>query len=89
MLLLLGYDLFVAGCWDFTYFFLDYTFLAAFPIAFGVWKLVRKTRLVKPGTADLTVGGLVSEIDEYEELASPKSPGRRWWHFRRSGSKNL
>lgn len=67
MLLLLGYDLFVAGDWDITYFFLDYTFLAAFPIAFGVWKIVRKTRLVRPGGADLTVNGMVPEIDEYEK----------------------
>lgn len=67
MLLLLGFDLFVAGGWDITYFFLDYTFLVAFPLAFVVWKLLRKTKIVKPSGADLSVGGLVHEIDEYEK----------------------
>ncbi|CZT25817.1 related to amino acid transporters [Ramularia collo-cygni] len=69
MLLLLGYTLFIAGGWDTTTFFLDYTFLAAFPIAFGVWKLLRKTKFVRPGLVDLTVEGLVPEIDEHERSA--------------------
>lgn len=73
MLLLLGFDLFVAGGWDVTYFFLDYTFLAAFPIAFGMWKVLCKTKFVRPDEADLTVAGLVLEIDEYEATASAEA----------------
>ncbi|EKG14888.1 Amino acid/polyamine transporter I [Macrophomina phaseolina MS6] len=76
MLLLLGYDLFVAGGWDVTYFFLDYTFLAAFPLAFVLWKVVKKTTYVRPGTADLSVGGLIPEIEEYERIWVPEVTGR-------------
>ncbi|KAK4503418.1 hypothetical protein PRZ48_004333 [Zasmidium cellare] len=74
MLLLLGYDLFITGGWDITYFFLDYTFLAAFPLAVLFWKFVRRTTYIRPGNADLAVNGLVQEIDEYERfVASPSS----------------
>jgi amino acid transporter len=72
MLLLLGYDLFIVGGWSTAYFFLDYTFLAAFPIAVMAWKLVKRTKYVKMGTADLSVGGLVPEIDLYEQLEVEK-----------------
>lgn len=75
MLLLLGYDLFIAGGWDITYFFLDYTFLAAFPLAVVFWKVIKRTTYVRPGKADLKVGGLVLEIDEYEQFATPESRG--------------
>jgi amino acid transporter len=71
MLLLLGFDVFIAGGWDLTFFFLDYTFLAVFPIAFGLWKILRRTRFVEPGKADLTVERLVSGIDEYEKVLAP------------------
>ncbi|KAF2090524.1 general amino acid permease [Saccharata proteae CBS 121410] len=66
MLLLLGYDLFVAGGWSVKYFFLDYTMIPVFVVAFGGWKLWRGTRYVRMGEADLSVGGLVGEIDAYE-----------------------
>lgn len=71
MMLLLGYDLFIAGGWDITHFFLDYTFLAAFTIAVVFWKFVKRTRYIRPGQADLKVNGLVQEIDEYEQLLAP------------------
>ncbi|KAK8224905.1 amino acid permease [Phyllosticta capitalensis] len=78
--LLLGYDLFITGGWDVTYFFLDYTLLGAFPIAFIAWKVIRKTKYHRMGTADLTVGGLVPEIDEYERHFVPKPMGKiEWW----------
>lgn len=76
MLLLLGYDLFVAGGWDLMYFFLDYTFLAAFPLAFVLWKVFKRTTYVRPGTADLSVGGLVTEIEEYERMFVPNPKGK-------------
>jgi len=74
MLLLLGYDLFITGGWDILYFFLDYTFLGVFPLAVIFWKVVKKTKYVMPGTADLTVGGLVPEIDEYERCLEEEKP---------------
>lgn len=79
MLLLLGYDLFVADGWSTMYFFLDYTFLAAFPLAFLVWKLLAKSRYVKPGTADLSVGGQVASIVEDGPEAHTREEGAMWW----------
>lgn len=80
MLLLLGFDLFVADGWSVIYFFLDYTFLAAFPLAVLFWKLLRKTKYVKPGTADLTVGGLVSQVLDGDHEAEKDSRMRpRLW----------
>lgn len=78
MMLLLGYDLFITGGWSITYFFLDYTFLAAFPLGFVVWKLIKKTSYIRMGTADLGVGGLVREIDLYEQL-QPVKQKRTFW----------
>lgn len=69
MMLLLGFDIFFPGNWSTLYFFLDYTFLMVFPIAFGVWKLVFKTKYHALGTADLTLGGAVQEVDDYEASA--------------------
>lgn len=83
MMLLLGYDLFIVGGWSTTFFFLDYTFLAAFPMAFVIWKVVKKTRYVKMGTADLSVGGLVREIDLYEQL-QPEVRSKGLWSSVRS-----
>ncbi|KAF2169363.1 hypothetical protein M409DRAFT_20586 [Zasmidium cellare ATCC 36951] len=76
MLLLLGYDLFITGGWDVTYFFLDYTFLAAFPLALAFWKIIKRTTYVRAGNADLEVNGLVQEIDEYEQYTAAPSPSR-------------
>lgn len=76
MILLLGYDLFIACGWSMTYLFLDYTFLAAFPLGFIVWKIVKKTEYVKIGTADLGVRGLVREINLYEQLELVKRKTR-------------
>lgn len=73
MLLLLGYDLFITGGWDITYFFLDYTFLGVFPLAVVLWKFLKRTTYVRPGHADLKVNGLVQEIDEYEQCLGPSS----------------
>lgn len=84
MMPLLGYDLFITGGWSIKYFFLDYTFLAVFPLSFVGWKFLKRTRYVKAGTADLTVDGLVLEIDEYETTVDPqeRSQVERWFGLR-------
>jgi yeast amino acid transporter len=76
MLFLLGYDLFITGGWDILYFFLDYTFLAVFPLAVVFWKVVKRTKYVKPGTADLTVDGMVPAIDQYERSTAEETNGK-------------
>ncbi|QDS71934.1 hypothetical protein FKW77_000716 [Venturia effusa] len=82
-LLLLGYDLFFPGGWSLLYFFLDYSMLAAFPIAIILWKVVKKTKYVRPEDADLTLGNTKKEIDDYDtlsELENERMPGK--WYER-------
>ncbi|KAI9737839.1 MAG: hypothetical protein M1834_009208 [Cirrosporium novae-zelandiae] len=82
MMLVLGYDLFITGGWSLLYFFLDYTMLAAFPLAFIGWKLVKRTKYVRPEVADLTLGTTKKEIDVYEELYVPplRSKPASWFN---------
>ena len=76
MLLVLGYSLFFPGGWSYLYFFLDYSMIAAFPLAFIGWKIIKRTKYIRPGTADLTVGGMKQEIDRYEETFIPRPTGK-------------
>lgn len=76
MLLAGGYDLFLTGGWDVMWFFLDYGMIAFFILAFIFWKFVFKSRYVRPGTADLSLGGLREEIDNYEALLVPREQGK-------------
>jgi amino acid transporter len=68
MLLLQWYDLFVAHGWDVEYFFLEYTMIGFFIVCFVFWKVVKRTKYVRPGTADLSLGQTKKEIDTYEAL---------------------
>ena len=68
MLLAGGYDVFLKGRWDVMWFFLDYGMIGFFIVAFIFWKVVFRSRYVRPGTADLSLGGLKEEIDNYEAL---------------------
>jgi yeast amino acid transporter len=75
MLLAGGYDLFLSGGWDIMWFFLDYGMIGFFIVAFIGWKIFNRTRYVRPGTADLTLGGLKGEIDNYEAMYVPREQG--------------
>ncbi|KAH8653600.1 putative general amino acid permease [Xylariales sp. PMI_506] len=70
MMLLLGFDIIYP--FDIKWFFIDYTMLAVLPIIGILWKLVKKTKYVKIGTADLGLNGLVKEVDDYEDLVQPQ-----------------
>lgn len=63
MALVLGYTVFIDGHWGVTAFFTSYTIVGFFPAAFLFWKIVRRTRYVWPGTADLQLGNVKSDID--------------------------
>lgn len=76
MLLAAGYELFLTGGWDVMWFFLDYGMIGFFILAFIGWKLFFRTRYVRPGTADISLGGLKEEIDQYEALYVARKPGR-------------
>ncbi|GLA19331.1 hypothetical protein AnigIFM62618_007000 [Aspergillus niger] len=82
MTLIIGFEIFIDGQWDVQTFFLDYTMVGFFVVAYGFWKVVKRTRYVWPGTADLGLGGLKKEIDEYEAgLVVPVRKGvRGFWN---------
>lgn len=76
MLLAGGYDVFLKGNWSTMWFFLTYAMIGFFVLAFAFWKVVFRTKYVRPGTADLSLGGLREEIDHYEAMLVPKKSGR-------------
>jgi yeast amino acid transporter len=76
MLLASGYNLFLTGGWDLKWFFLTYSMIGFFVVLFIGWKLWFKTTYVRPGTADISIGGLKDEIDEYEALYMPRPRGK-------------
>ncbi|KAI4791492.1 amino acid permease [Aureobasidium sp. EXF-8846] len=76
MLLAGGYDVFLKGGWSVKWFFLDYAMIGFFIIAFVFWKVVFKSTYVRPGNADLSLGGLKEEIDAYEAMLIPRKSGR-------------
>ncbi|CAO2647407.1 Nn.00g083290.m01.CDS01 [Neocucurbitaria sp. VM-36] len=71
-----GYDIFLKGRWDVMWFFLDYGMIGFFIVAFIFWKVVYRSSYVRPGTADLNLGGLKAEIDNYEAVYIARDPGR-------------
>lgn len=76
MTLVIGYTVFINGEWSLTTFLTSYMMLGFFPTAFIVWKLIRRTKYVRPGTADLTLGNTKSDIDLYESLYEPPKRGK-------------
>ncbi|KAF2642622.1 amino acid permease [Massarina eburnea CBS 473.64] len=83
MLLAAGYSLFMTGGWDVMWFFLDYGMIGFFIVAFIAWKIIHRTKYVRPGTADISLGGLKEEIDEYEAFCAPYQPSKvsKWLGF--------
>lgn len=76
MTLILGYTVFINGNWDTTSFFTSYIMVGFFPLAFVFWKVVRRTKYVKPGTADLGLGTVKDDIDFYESLYETPKRGK-------------
>lgn len=76
MILASGYYLFMEGGWDVMWFFLTYAMIGFFFVAAIFWKVVKRTKYVRPGTADLQLGGLKKEIDAYEAMYTPRESGK-------------
>jgi len=76
MLLAAGYDVFLKGGWSVMWFFLTYAMIGFFIIMFLFWKLVFNSTYIRPGSADLSLGGLREEIDAYEASFVRRDPGR-------------
>ncbi|KAL9100699.1 MAG: hypothetical protein Q9187_009335 [Circinaria calcarea] len=49
--------------WDVPTFFFSYAMIGVFPVLFVLWKVLKKTKWLKPGEVDLLKD--VEEIDEY------------------------
>ncbi|KAK0476032.1 general amino acid permease AGP2 [Armillaria novae-zelandiae] len=70
---ILGYSVFMPGNWDITTFFFSYTIIGVLPILFIVWKVLHRTRLIRP--EDVTFFEEERKIiDDYEaSFVSAKS----------------
>lgn len=58
-----GYQVFLDDMWDTPTFIFSYFSVGLFPVLFGIWKLVKKTKWYKLDEIDLK--GEVEEIEEY------------------------
>jgi yeast amino acid transporter len=74
--LILGYTVFIDGNWDITTFFTSYLMIGFFIIAVVFWKLVKWTRYIRPGEADLQLGETKARIDLYETMYEPRKRGK-------------
>ncbi|KAJ5569394.1 hypothetical protein N7450_011880 [Penicillium hetheringtonii] len=74
--LILGYTVFIDGHWDISTFFTSYLMIGFSIVAFVFWKLFKRTRYVRPGKADLQLGGIKAQIDLYEALYEPPTRGK-------------
>ncbi|KAJ5545261.1 hypothetical protein N7535_006355 [Penicillium sp. DV-2018c] len=74
--LILGYTVFIDGQWDVTTFCTSYLMIGFFILACVFWKLFKRTHYVRPGDADLQLGGIKAQIDLYEALYEPPKRGK-------------
>lgn len=76
MILASGYNLFIAGQWSVMWFFLTYGMIGFFIVLFVGWKVYFRSTYVRPGNADVSIGGLKEEIDEYEACYVARPRGK-------------
>jgi amino acid transporter len=73
-----SYNVFLAGAWDFPTFITNYLPLFLFPITWGGYKLVKRTKWLRPAEMDFFSGLEEIEADCYEEPA-PKNLWEKIW----------
>ena len=56
-----GYTVFLPGNWDVPTFLFSYTMIGVFPVLFIGWKLLKRTKWLKPEEVDL-----LKDLDEIE-----------------------
>ncbi|KAJ5624938.1 hypothetical protein N7510_001247 [Penicillium lagena] len=76
MTLIIGYTVFINGEWDTTSFVTSYLMVGFFPVAYLFWKIIKRTRYVRPGDADLKLGNVKDDIDLYEALYEAPKRGK-------------
>ena len=67
-----GYTVFLPGMWSVETFLFSYTMIGVFPMLFIGWKILKKTRWLKPEAVDLYKD--VEEIEEYTRNYTPRAP---------------
>ncbi|KAL8739057.1 MAG: hypothetical protein Q9181_000239 [Wetmoreana brouardii] len=72
MVFLNGYAVFIHGNWKITSFFFSYTTVGVFPLLYFGWKILKRTKVIKPEEVDLHKD--VEEIDEYTRNYVPGPP---------------
>ncbi|CAM1509729.1 Fc.00g000640.m01.CDS01 [Cosmosporella sp. VM-42] len=68
-----GYSVFLPGHWAIDTFFTYYTMVLVAPILYFGWKLLKRTKIIKPLEADLEWDRPI--IDAYEAAFSEETPG--------------
>jgi amino acid transporter len=68
-----GYTTFLPGSWSVGDFFTYYTMVLVAPVLFFGWKVVKRSKFVKPHEADLIWDRPV--IDAYEDSFTEYAPG--------------
>ncbi|KAG6008150.1 hypothetical protein E4U21_004907 [Claviceps maximensis] len=71
-----GYTVFLPGQWSVSSFFFSYTMLAVFPILYMGYKVIRKTKIHKPGEVDLFKD--LDVIEEYQKNYVPRPADNRF-----------
>lgn len=64
-----GYPVFLPGKWSIETFLFSYAMIGVFPILFFGWKMLKKTKWLKPEEVDLYKD--VEEIEEYTRNFTP------------------
>lgn len=64
-----GYTVFLPGKWSVATFLFSYTMIGVFPVLFVSWKVLKKTKFLKPEEVDLREG--VAAIEEYSREYVP------------------
>ncbi|KGQ01400.1 hypothetical protein PAAG_11864 [Paracoccidioides lutzii Pb01] len=67
-----GYTVFLPGNWSMPTFLFSYTMIGVCPVLFLGWKLIKKSKWLKPHEVDLFTD--VAEIDEYTRKFVPTPP---------------
>ena len=74
-----GYPVFLHGSWDLPTFFFSYTMIGIFPIVFVCWKLIKRTKWLRPDEVDLTKD--LDEIEEYTRNYAPVPPRNKFFNY--------
>lgn len=65
-----GYRVFLPGNWSVATFLFSYTMIGVFPVLYFGWRILHKTKFLKPDEVDLVTG--LAEIEAYtREYVSP------------------